>query len=272
MQKHARKDNSECIQHVAFGRKSLLACALLTMLAGNQAMADLLTDGDGALDNATITQLIIDDAASGNSVSINGATPEVNLYSDAGTTVISTENSSFTGTLTVGGGTTATTISATDITADSVTASLNAAGNAVTNMGDGVADTDGVNVRQLNSMQGASAAANETYANEVDSRFNAVDSRFNAVDSRFNAVDRRIDKVEEVANAGIASVAALAAIPSPAHGKRFSVGAGLGNYSSESAVAVGFRAALTESTSLTAGVSRNTASKTAANLGVGYSW
>jgi autotransporter adhesin len=258
MLKSAGTSNLECTQHAVPGRKSLLACALLAMLAGNQAMADLFTDGDGALDNATITQLIIDDGAGGNSVSINGATPNVVLNSGAGTTVISTENSSFTGNLSVSGDTTATTISATDITANSVTASLNAAGTVVSNVGDGVADTDGVNVRQLNSMQGASGAALNNFANEVD--------------SRFNAVDRRIDRVEEVAYAGIASVAALAAIPSPAYGKRFSVGAGLGNYSSESAVAVGFRAALTESTSLTAGVSRNTASKTAANLGVGYSW
>ncbi len=257
MLKSAGTSNLECTQHAVPGRKSLLACALLAMLVGNQAMADLLTNS-GTIGNPGDTQLIIDDAASGNSVSINGATPEVNLNSRAGTTVISTENSSFTGNLSVSGGTTATTISATDITADSVTASLNAAGNAVTNMGDGVADTDGVNVRQLNSMQGASGAALNNFKNEVD--------------SRFSAVDRRIDRVEEVANAGVASVAALAAIPSPAYGKRFSVGAGLGNYASESAVAVGFRAALTESTSVTAGVSSNTASKTAANLGVGYSW
>lgn len=105
--------------------------------------------------------------------------------------------------------------------------------------------------------------------NSYNNQYDELASQTNA---RFNAVDRRIDKVEEVANAGVASVAALAAIPAPAYGKRFSVGAGLGNYSSESAVAVGFRAAITESTSVTAGVSRNTASKTAANLGVGYSW
>lgn len=256
MLKSADASNLECTQHAVPGRKSLLACALLAMLAGNQAMAELISDG--ALADPAVTQLIIDDGAGGNSVSINGVTPEVVLNSGAGTTVINTDNSSFSGNLSVSGGTTATTISATDITANSVTASLDAAGNAVTNMADGVADTDGVNVRQLNSMQGASGAALNNFKNEVD--------------SRFSAVDRRIDKVEEVANAGVASVAALAAIPSPAYGKRFSVGAGLGNYASESAVAVGFRAALTESTSVTAGVSRNTASKTAANLGIGYSW
>lgn len=256
MLKSAGTSNLECTQHAVPGRKSLLACALLAMLAGNQAMADLITDG--ALDDPAVTQLIIDDGAGGNSVSIDAVAPSIVLNSTVGTTNINTENSSFSGNLSVSGGTTATTISATNITANSVTASLNAAGTVVSNVGDGVADTDGVNVRQLNSMQGASGAALNNFANEVD--------------SRFNAVDRRIDKVEEVAYAGIASVAALAAIPSPAYGKRFSVGAGLGNYSSESAVAVGFRAALTESTSLTAGVSRNTASKTAANLGVGYSW
>lgn len=284
MLKSAGTSNLECNQLAVPGRKSLLACALLAMLAGNQAMAELITDG--GISDPDLTGLFVDDTAggaagNGNIIFIDAVNSTISV-SDGVTgqnTTIGAAQSDFSGdvnvnsgalsvtnggSLSVDGNTSVSTLSATDVTADTVnattitggtiTGSLDAAGTVVSNVGDGVADTDGVNVRQLNSMQ----RTFNNYANEVD--------------SRFNAVDRRIDKVEEVANAGVASVAALAAIPSPAYGKRFSVGAGLGNYASESAVAVGFRAAITESTSVTAGVSRNTASKTAANLGVGYSW
>ncbi|MGV8844015.1 MAG: YadA family autotransporter adhesin [Pseudomonas sp.] len=152
----------------------------------------------------------------------------------------------------------ADTVSATTINGGTITGALNADGNKITNVAAGTAGSDAVNYDQLSAVQ-----------NGYNSRYDELANQTNA---RYNYLDNRIDKVEEVANAGIASVAALAAIPAPAYGKRFSVGAGLGNYSSESAVAIGFRAAITESTSVTAGVSRNTASKTAANLGVGYSW
>lgn len=225
MLKHAGPRNPECTQRALPGRKSLLTCALLAMLAGNQAVADevIIDMGNGVPGPTTL-------------ISPN----QIILTNDDGSKAVEIAD----GSVSVTGGT--------------ITGKLDADSNVISNVSDGVADSDAVNVGQLNSMRDASSAALNNFANEVD--------------SRFSAVDRRIDKVEEVANAGVASVAALAAIPAPAYGKRFSVGAGLGNYASESAVAVGFRAAITESTSVTAGVSRNSASKTAANLGVGYSW
>lgn len=297
MLKYIGNSNLECAQYAMPGRKSLLACALLAMLAGNQAMADVTIDdsnspvttdgssisvdnGQGDLTLIEAGSVIISDQ-NNNLVVINPGSGIAVTTEGAGTSVITSDGtgSNIYGDLTVqgnigtagepvgtvnsanivnSGSVKSGSVSATTINGDTITGALNASGSAVSNVGDGVADSDAVNVRQLNSMRDASSAALNNFANEVD--------------SRFSAVDRRIDKVEEVANAGVASVAALAAIPAPAYGKRFSVGAGLGNYASESAVAVGFRAAITESTSVTAGVSRNSASKTAANLGVGYSW
>lgn len=253
MLKSAGKRKLECPANTMIVSKSVLALGLLAMLAGNQAVADI--NGNGNFNNATdTTQIIIDDSAAGggngNSVSIDAASPQIVLDGGAtgsGTTVIGTGTSSFSGSVT-----------ASSVTANSVTAQLDAASAVISNVSAGVAGTDAVNLNQLNAMQSTSSASLSSFASDVD--------------SRFSAVDRRIDKVEERAYGGIASVAALAAIPAPAAGKRFSVGAGLGNYSSESAVAIGIRAAITESTSVTAGVSTNTASKTAANMGVGYSW
>lgn len=111
----------------------------------------------------------------------------------------------------------------------------------------GVANTDAVNVGQLTALSSNNAA-------------------------RFNAMDSRIDSVSERAYAGIASVAALAAIPSPAAGKTYSVGLGVGTYSGENAFAVGFRGVVSDAVSVTLGVSQNSATKTAANAGVGFSW
>ena len=73
-------------------------------------------------------------------------------------------------------------------------------------------------------------------------------------------------------DAGIASVAALSAIPAPPPGKRFTVGAGVGTYASKNALAIGFRGAVADNVSVTLGVSHNSESKTAANAGVGFSW
>lgn len=316
MQKSAGTRNLECKQSAVPGHKTLLACAMLAMLAGNQAVADVIiddsvtqitTDGSSILvDNvggdSTLVEagsiLVVDQ--NGNSVVINpGSGIAVtdaagssyitadgtgsNIYGDltvqgdigtsgepvgtvhstdinnTGTITSDTVSATTTNSDTVNATTiTSGTVSATTITGGTITGSLDAADHKITNVAAGTAGTDAVNYDQLSAVQ-----------NGYNSRYDELASQTNA---RYNYLDNRIDKVEEVANAGVASVAALAAIPAPAYGKRFSVGAGLGNYSSESAVAVGFRAALTESTSIAAGVSRNTASKTAANIGVGYSW
>lgn len=83
---------------------------------------------------------------------------------------------------------------------------------------------------------------------------------------------RQLSGLTDRAYAGIASVAALAAIPTPPSGKRFTIGAGVGNYAGQHAFALGFRGAVTDQVSVTLGLSHNSASKTAANAGVGFSW
>lgn len=72
-------------------------------------------------------------------------------------------------------------------------------------------------------------------------------------------------------NAGVASVSAMANIPAPPAGKRFSLGLGYGNFQNENAVAVGGVAAITENVSLKAGVGHSNGSNTV-GAGVGFSW
>lgn len=74
------------------------------------------------------------------------------------------------------------------------------------------------------------------------------------------------------AYAGIASVAALAAIPAPAAGHRFSVGMGYGNFKSMHAIAVGVKAAIAKNISATLGLGYNDNSKETVNAGIGFSW
>ena len=103
----------------------------------------------------------------------------------------------------------------------------------VTGVADGVADYDAVNMRQYNKLE---------------------------------------DRVDD-AYSGIASVAALAAIPSPVQGKNFSLGLGYGNFKSESAVAVGGKAIVGKegNTTLTAGVGF-CGSTTTVSAGIGWSF
>jgi autotransporter adhesin len=103
----------------------------------------------------------------------------------------------------------------------------------VTGVADGVADYDAVNMRQ------------------------------------YRKLEDRID----TAYSGIASVAAIAAIPPPVPGKDFSLGLGYGNFESQNAVAVGGKALVgkEKNTTLTAGVGF-CGSTTTISAGVGWSF
>jgi autotransporter adhesin len=82
---------------------------------------------------------------------------------------------------------------------------------------------------------------------------------------------RQLERLSRTAFAGIASVAALSAIPEPLPGKTFTVGMGYGNFESEDAVAFGLKSHLWEKVSVTAGVGLSRGNTTT-SAGVGFSW
>lgn len=90
----------------------------------------------------------------------------------------------------------------------------------------------------------------------------------------FDAVNRRqLDGFQSGLSGGIASVAALAAIPGPVGCKNFSLGVGYGHFSDESGVAVGIKANLPKSNiSLAAGVGFTSATSPTANAGIAFSF
>jgi len=89
----------------------------------------------------------------------------------------------------------------------------------------------------------------------------------------FDAVNRRqLDGLEYTLSSGIASIAALAAIPNPVPGKNTSIGLGYGNYNSESAVALGMKANIPQS-NISLAVGAGFAKKhTTTNVGISFSF
>ena len=86
---------------------------------------------------------------------------------------------------------------------------------------------------------------------------------------QYRKLENRVDE----AYSGIASVAALAAIPAPVPGKNVSLGFGFGNFENESAIAVGGKAIVGKKKNImiTAGVGYCDNSA-AVNAGVGWSF
>lgn len=88
----------------------------------------------------------------------------------------------------------------------------------------------------------------------------------------FAELRSQIDDVKQDADAGIASVAAMANIPQVTEYQSLSVGAGVGVRNSQSAVAVGVSARLTENTVGKFSVASDSRSEFTAGAGISYGW
>lgn len=132
------------------------------------------------------------------------------------------------------------------------TVSVGSAGNErrVTNVADGVDDTDAANMGQLR------AAAFETSAGLSD---------------RIDDLSDRVDRVEKKAYSGVAAAVAMAAVPEPRTNHRFSMGMGVGTYAGQNAIAVGAKANMGEHLRVSGGVGYSSGN-TAVSAGVGFSW
>ncbi|WP_288822023.1 YadA-like family protein [uncultured Leclercia sp.] len=102
-----------------------------------------------------------------------------------------------------------------------------------------------------------------------ESRIGALESSTNA---KFGQLKDKIEDNRKRASAGIAGVAAMANIPQVIQGQTFSVGAGVGNTDSESALAVGASARASENVVVKASVSNDTQHNFVVGAGVSYGW
>lgn len=97
-------------------------------------------------------------------------------------------------------------------------------------------------------------------------------ARYDAVNyGQFRDETNRINRNITRAYAGVASVAAMASIPPPVPGKRFSIGTGYGNFEGANAFAVGGKAKVTENTMASASIGLTDGSPTT-GIGIGYSF
>ena len=102
---------------------------------------------------------------------------------------------------------------------------INANNTKVTNVKEGTADTDAVNVAQLN---------------RVKSAVNGNTAKINKLNTRVDGLDRDVRKNRKRADAGTASVAAMANIPQVYLPGKSGVGVGVGYKYGQSAIAVGY--------------------------------
>lgn len=126
----------------------------------------------------------------------------------------------------------------------------------ITNVADGVAPTDAVNVRQL---QGGMAAAVET-ANAY-------------TDRKMSQMNADIYSLRREARAGTASAMALSAIPQPIKPGQNVVGFGMSGWQGEGALALGMSRASNDGRfMIRAGATYNSRSQGGANAGVGFAF
>ena len=102
---------------------------------------------------------------------------------------------------------------------------INANNTKVTNVKEGTADTDAVNVAQLN---------------RVKSAVNGNTAKINKLNTRVDGLDRDVRKNRKRADAGTASVAAMANIPQVYLPGKSGVAVGVGYKHGQSAIAVGY--------------------------------
>ncbi|WP_167745641.1 YadA-like family protein [Eikenella corrodens] len=132
------------------------------------------------------------------------------------------------------------------------TGGLNNGGNKITNVADGAAGTDAVNVRQLNAALGALN---------------------NAGNANIAALDAKINDVADTANAGVAQAIATAGLPQAYLPGKNMVAVGGGYYKGETGYAVGF-STISDSGNwiIKATGSGNSRGNFGASIGAGYQW
>lgn len=89
---------------------------------------------------------------------------------------------------------------------------------------------------------------------------------------QFASLGQRIDKVQDRANAGTATALAAAGIPQVTGEQRFSLGAAVGGYESENALAVGFSSRVTQNVVVKASVATDTQHGVGYNVGASVGW
>lgn len=133
-------------------------------------------------------------------------------------------------------------------------------------------DAANVNIEANRSAQVASnkrIAANSQQLANHEQRLGALEQ---STSRGFADMGKRIDKVQDKANAGVSAAFASAGIPQVTYGQRFAMGAGVGGYEGESALAVGFSTRISHAVVLKASVASDSQSGFGYNAGLSVGW
>ncbi|MBZ0059425.1 MULTISPECIES: YadA-like family protein, partial [unclassified Leclercia] len=133
------------------------------------------------------------------------------------------------------------------------------------------ADTDNRIAQQKAAQQKTDATVAKHTAQLADheSRIQNLEANTSV---NFGKLKSQVEQNRKRASAGIAGVAAMANIPQVTADQNFSVGAGVGNTDSESAVSVGFSARATQNVVVKGAVSNDTQHNFVVGAGVSYGW
>ncbi|QIN95792.1 adhesin [Escherichia phage MN03] len=106
----------------------------------------------------------------------------------------------------------------------------------------------------------------------VNANAKSIKALEQSTNKRFASLQKQVDRNRDHASAGISGVAAMANIPQVSQGSAFSVGAGVGAYDGESALAIGVSARFNENLVTKASVAMTSESDAVLGAGVSYEW
>ena len=202
--------------------------------AGNQTIVNV-KDGVNGTDAVNVNQLkAVDNKANQNAKGVADNKQAIAAIDKRHSVVEQGKNTKVTSRKGDNGETIYTVSTADDLTVKSVTFvdgpvinkdGINANNTKVTNVKEGVADTDAVNVAQLN---------------RVKATVNGNTAKINKLNTRVDGLDRDVRKNRKRADAGTAAVAAMANIPQVYLPGKSGVGVGVGYKHGQSALAVGY--------------------------------
>jgi hypothetical protein len=202
--------------------------------AGNQTIINV-KDGVNGTDAVNVNQLkAVDNKANQNAQGVADNKQAIAAIDKRHSVVEQGKNTKVTSRKGDNGETIYTVSTADDLTVKSVTfvdgpvinnKGINANNTKVTNVKEGVDDTDAVNVAQLN---------------RVKATVNGNTAKINKLSHRVDSLDRDVRKNRKRADAGTASVAAMANIPQVYLPGKSGVGVGVGYKHGQSAIAVGY--------------------------------
>ena len=185
------------------------------------------------------------------STTVNGGV-QLGLNPNLNVTSVTATDAAGNQTVTNGGGVTITPAAGGGNPVSLTTGGLNNGGNKITNVADGTAGTDAVNVSQLNAALGALHGAGN---------------------ANIAALDAKINDVANTANAGVAQAIATAGLPQAYLPGKNMVAVGGGYYKGEAGYAVGF-STISDSGNwiIKATGSGNSRGNFGASIGAGYQW